>query len=283
MSIDTSWLGDQFGSLDKIELLASGGQKWTFACIHEVHGDCVLKVVKPGQEGRIDRELEAVQRIPEGPSVPPLYEAGQLQSQMGPIIWTIEARIPGRTLEDMLQDGPLGEERLLSLARDLLQVAVAAENASVVHRDIKPANIIVDEEGRAWLLDFGITRILDLESRTRTDAFMGPHSPGYGAPEQFRNRKSEIDGRTDLFGIGVVLYESASGSNPFLSGASDHSEVLQRTETLELPPLDLDWDHDGQFADFVLSLVQKYPYKRPKSCQFALEWLEELIEEFEAD
>jgi serine/threonine protein kinase len=275
--IDIAWLADQFDDLVGLELKGVGGQRWTFKCNHPSHGDCALKVIKPGREGRLDRELEAISRIPECPNIPVPFSVGSINSPIGPLVWILEQFIDGQPLNRIIDGGILSCSEALRLGQDLLAVVSMAEAENVVHRDIKPENIIVDAEGKTWLLDFGITRVLDLESRTRSDALMGPHSPGYGAPEQFRNRKSEIDGRSDLFGIGVVLYEAVTGRNPFREGATDRAEILNRVETNELPPLDLDWDPNKLFAAFIVALTQKYPHQRPRSCAEAKDWFDEIV------
>ena len=88
---------------------------------------------------------------------------------------------------------------------------------------------MVDRNGEYWLLDFGIARHLDKESITASGAMFGPASAGYAPPEQFRNIKTEIDIRTDLFAIGVVAYEALTGSHPFLQGAKDRVDAYRRT------------------------------------------------------
>jgi serine/threonine-protein kinase len=165
------------------------------------------------------------------------------------------------------------------LSLDLISTTKDAENVDVVHRDIKPKNIVIDHRGNAWLLDFGIARVLDLESKTRTSAHQGPHSPGYSAPEQFRYEKRKITGRSDLFAVGVVLYESAIGTNPFREGADNADEARRRVAEEPLPRLNLVWDVDNKFSDFVASLTQKYPHQRPRSCAEAHSWLLEIVDD----
>jgi len=279
MTVDLTWLYDRFPLLSECEPLQPGGQKWVYRCEHREIGPCVLKIIKPGAAQRLDRELEAVRRLDQLSScnVPQVYDVGIIDSQMGPLIWLLEQYVEGTDLFEVLGQSPLSRDQVLNLALDLVSVAEEAESVNVVHRDIKPRNIKIDPDGKAWLLDFGIVRILDLESRTRSDAVVGPHSPGYSAPEQFRYQKRAIDGRSDLFAIGVVLYESAMGVNPFIEGARDRREVLRRVENDPLPRLELEWDVGGLFSDFVSALTQKYPYQRPRSCTEASHWLNDII------
>lgn len=275
MKVDVGWLDQQFPNLSRIEPLDTGGQKWVFRCVDSVRGPCVLKMMKPGAIDYLDREFEAVRRL-SSDHVPQIYKIGSLDSQVGQLIWFIEQYVDGNVLSSLLAFGPLDKDLILSLGLDLLSAARDAESVKVVHRDIKPDNVIVDPTGKAWLLDFGIARILDLASKTRTDAVVGPHTPGYSAPEQFRYQKHQITGRSDLFAIGVVLFECATGVNPFLSGARDRLEVLNRVEQMPLPRLDLDWDVDKQFADIVQVLTQKFVFQRPSSCEEAFTWMSEI-------
>lgn len=281
--MNINWVAQEFPELKNLRQLPQSGQRWVYKADHAQYGEVVLKLVKPGSEQYIDRELEAVQRVTDLSvgNVPMVHTANILQSSMGPLIYLIEQYIDGESLTDRLAKGPLSKDELLSLAWDLVSAAANAESVSVVHRDIKPPNIKIDSSGKAWLLDFGIVRILDLDSVTRTDAIQGPHSPGYSAPEQFRYDKRAIDGRADLFAIGVVIYESATGANPFLLGAQSKAEVLARVEQLPLQKLSLSWDIDNKFADFVSSITQKPVWQRPENCQEALSWLEEIIGELQ--
>lgn len=274
MNINVDWLSKQFKNITDVQLLGEGGQKWVFTCYHSQYKKNVLKLIKPGGEQRLEREIEAVKRVPR--CVPTIHEIGVIATDLGRLVWILEDYVDGISLLELLRKGPLDKTVALKLTNDLLCAVADAEAKNVVHRDIKPDNIKIDKEGKAWLLDFGIARILDMESETRTDAISGPHSPGYGAPEQFRNRKKDIDGRTDLFAIGVTVYESVTGGNPFIQGARDRLEILRRVELMPLPRLNLCWDINGAFGEFISSLTQKYPYQRPRSCKEAYEWFQEI-------
>ena len=280
MKFDVEWLAGNFPQLSAITPLKHGGQKWVFSCECSRRGACVLKLLKPGASGYLDREFEAVKRV-SSQNVPSIFESGVVDSQTGSLVWLLEERVDGEDLSTLLKQGPLSREQILALALHLTSAARDAEAVLVVHRDIKPANIIIDTSGKAWLLDFGIARILDLKSKTKDGALVGPHSPGYSAPEQFRYQKRKIDGRSDLFAIGVVLYESATGVNPFIYGARDRVEILRRVERQMLPQLKLPWDTKDEFGDFVSACAQKSPHQRPSNCEEALEWLGEIVGKLE--
>ena len=160
-------------------------------------------------------------------------------------------------------------------ADQILETLVAAGAVGVVHRDIKPANVIIDSACDAWLIDFGIARHLGLLSVTPTSAFMGPHSPGYAPPEQFANSKLDIDSRADLFALGVTLYESLEGTNPYMAGAASVDEVLTRVASMDLPRVTARDGVSSGLADLIQSMTRRPLSQRPASAAEALEWLRE--------
>lgn len=220
--------------------------------------------------------LRSAGQLVECDRVPRVYETGSFATPIGECIWLREQRVQGTTLRTRLNAGALDFGSVIRLGIQLLSTLAQAESKRIVHRDIKPENVMVDDSGNFWLLDFGLARHLDLESLTATRHHFGVGTFGYSAPEQMRNRKREIDGRADLFAVGVLLYECATGSNPFLVGARDQLEVLRRVEQQPLPGLQIPADRDGAFADLVAAIVQKYPTQRPRSVAEALTWMTEI-------
>ena len=275
--MDMSWIAAQFPLLSGLQPLAQGGQKIVFAAQHAIDGDVVLKLLLRSSDGqRLEREVLAGQLV-ECERVPRVFETGELDTQLGRCIWLREQRVSGMTLRTRLvRSGALDFTSLLRLGVQLLSTLAHAEAKRIVHRDIKPENLMIDTSGSFWLLDFGLARHLDLESLTATKMPWGMGTLGYSPPEQLRNRKREIDGRTDLFAVGVLLHECATGTNLFRDGASDELEILRRVETLAMPRLQLADDHGGALADLVSALVQKYPTQRPRTVADALAWIREL-------
>jgi serine/threonine-protein kinase len=155
----------------------------------------------------------------------------------------------------------------------LLRAAADFEQIKIVHRDIKPENIMIGRDGKIWILDFGIARHLNLSSLTPTGGF-GIGTIGYAPPEQYRNLKTEIDGRADLFAVGIVVHESLTGSHFYLQGAQDVLAVIHKMDRLDLPRLAMAEDPTNQFADFIASLCQRFPSRRPRSAAEAVAWYE---------
>jgi len=211
--------------------------------------------------------------------IPDTYEVGTADSPTGEVLWVRERLIRGQNLRGVLAHGPLSGDQVIRAAMDLLDVLAAAEQLSIVHRDVKPDNVIAAEDGSFWLIDFGLARHLDLASITATGLPFGVGTPGYAPPEQFRNRKPEIDGRADLFGLGVTLYESIEGANPFRANARDNLEILRRTETTALPSITRAIVRGGGFADLIQAMTRTRPSHRPESVAYAREWLESILDE----
>lgn len=270
--LSLSELEEQIPAVRHLQALATGGQKDVYLGEHSEFGRVVVKITRGSSPDRAVREVKAVQAL-SSPHVPKVFGVGSLASPGSSVIYTIEQYISGRTLRHMLSErSRLPLRACLHLLGSLLETAVEMERVHIVHRDIKPENIMYDDSGVVWLLDFGIARVLDLTSLTDSQARFGPHTAGYAAPEQFRNRKQDIDIRADLFSIGVVAYESLSGRNPFRENARSPLEVLTRTETIVLDPLRLEGDTQGQLSGFIGVLCHRYPSRRPPSAQTASNW-----------
>jgi serine/threonine protein kinase len=232
-----------------------------------------LKLIKPTTQDvdRTLREIEAVARL-DSDFVPKVIDHGTRTIGDDERIYLAEHFIDGGSYRARLHaDTKPDPTFVLGLAAALLLACRDFEDASLVHRDIKPENIMVGLDEKIWVIDFGIVRILDQESLTATSRHFGLCTPGYGAPEQLRNLKSQIDTRADLFSVGIVLYESLFGSNPHLTGKRDVLEVIQSMERQDLPPLT---DIDPELSEFIGVLTARFPSRRPRNAHEALRWFE---------
>ena len=180
--------------------------------------------------------------------------------------WLVMERVEGRTLSELVEDGPLPEERALPLARQIAEGLAAAHERGVVHRDLKTENVIVTPEGRAKILDFGLAKRLASASSDRGDPSLTGERQMLGtframAPEQIRG--AEVDGRTDLFAFGVLLYETLTGRSPF---ADPDPAVALRKVCAEdpAPPAQLDKTLSPALSELILRLLEKDPGRRPK-------------------
>jgi WD40 repeat protein len=227
--------------------------------------DVALKVMKRGQFSSADacarflREARAAAAL-QNDHIVPVYQAGD----DGSTLYVVMPLLAGRTLADRLKEhGPLPAVELTGLARDLADALVAAHGAGILHRDLKPSNVWLESpSGRARLFDFGLASSVAQQSDqiTLSGQIMG--TPGYMSPEQIEGRVA--DSRSDLFALGCVLYEAASGVRPF-SGpgiyATLRATVEQRVEPLNLRRPDLPADLCGLIEE----LLNKSPAQRPGS------------------
>ncbi len=170
--------------------------------------------------------------------------------------------IDGQPLSGRLETGPLEEAEVVLLAGDVAAALAAAHRAGLVHRDIKPANVIVTEPGQARLIDFGLAAAG--AAPVSTDVFVGTFD--YCAPEQTGMLARPVDGRTDLYALGVVMYECATGELPFQ--AEDVGELLAMHATVRArDPRQLRADLSPPLAELILRLLAKDPDDRVQTAQ----------------
>ncbi len=136
------------------------------------------------------------------------------------------AYIEGKSLSQVIKEGKLTIERSVSLVMQICEGLHKAHKSGVVHRDIKPGNIIVDRENKARILDFGLATVLGEEKLTKTGSTLG--TMGYMSPEQIEGK--QVDHRSDLFSVGVILYEMLTGRRPF-EGDNDAAVARSITDT----------------------------------------------------
>ena len=142
------------------------------------------------------------------PNIIIIYDIGK----SGHLVYMAMEYIEGRELREMLTDGkPLPIVQAIDIAAQVGEGLAYAHQHQVVHRDIKPANILITAEGRAKIADFGIARMRSSETRTQTGIILG--SPKYISPEQVVGKRA--DHRSDIFSLGVILYQCLTGATPF--------------------------------------------------------------------
>lgn len=258
---------------EKIELMARGGQKIVFDGVHNSYGETVIKLYFQLNDPRSLREIQ-IERDLNLSMVPKIYETGTIEYEGTETLYIIEQKVKGTELRKVLESGKrFSLEEAVTFLEQGLEFIACIENKGIVHRDIKPENIIRADDGKIFFLDFGIARILGADSLTRTGAMMGPHTPGYAAPEQFNNLKKEIDSRADIFSLGVVTYECITGKNPFREGSINALEVLQKTETITPVQYSIKGDTQSQFMALLGAMMGKYPSRRPRTAKQAIDWL----------
>ena len=161
----------------------------------------------PSARQRFLREAQAVAQL-DHPNVATIYEIGETE---GGRVFLALAFYEGKTLQQKLEQGPLPLAEALDIARQIARGLAAAHHRQIVHRDIKPANVMVLPDGTVKLLDFGLAKLAG--ATTVTQPSTSPGTPAYKSPEQTLGEK--VDSRSDLWALGVVLYEMVTGRVPF--------------------------------------------------------------------
>ncbi len=187
--------------------------------------------------------------------------------------YLVMEHVEGTDLAQRIAAGPMPLEEALTIG---VQVALALEEAhskGVVHRDVKPSNIMVDREGQALVADFGIARSEELPSQTGTGELWG--AVHYMAPERFDGKS---DARSDIYALGVVLYEMLSGRRPF--DGTEKFEVIRQIMDADAPAVsEVRADLPPAVCSLVTSCLAKAPEERPKDALEVRRALESVLSE----
>ncbi|MBF9071026.1 Stk1 family PASTA domain-containing Ser/Thr kinase [Streptacidiphilus fuscans] len=195
-----------------------------------------LKVMHPGFAAdpdfvqRFIREAKAVARLSH-PNVVGVYDQGEDHTSVPPAVFLAMEFVPGWTLRDLLRDrGALSPRTTLDILEPVLAALGAAHRAGLVHRDVKPENVLLTEDGRVKVADFGLVRAVNGQTAATTQQVMGTVS--YLAPEQIES--GAADPRSDVYACGVMLYEMLTGSKPH-TGESPMQVIFQHL-SVDVPP-----------------------------------------------
>ena len=179
--------------------------------------------------------------------------------------------IKGSSLAQLIdQEGPFNEKRMVRLSRQILSALAEAHEHQIIHRDIKPANILVNQRGDAVVTDFGIAKLLSGSSLTSSGMFLG--TLRYSSPEQFQGRK--VDSRADLYALGLVMYEMATGKLAF-DGEDTAAIINQQLNVLPQSPRELNPDLPAYLSDIILTALAKDPDQRFASARAMIQALDQ--------
>lgn len=182
--------------------------------------------------------------------------------------------IKGGTLADILSErAPLPPVEVLAIAAKLGSALAEAHSRNVLHRDIKPGNILIDEDGEPFLADFGLARLIGEHGLTRHGVFVG--TPHYASPEQVT--LDPLDERSDVYALGLVIFEMATGKRPF--EADTVAEVLAMQRSASPPnPASITPEIPGELAALTLRCLAKNPADRVASARELEEALRRIAE-----
>ncbi|MDP9236731.1 MAG: alpha/beta fold hydrolase [Chloroflexota bacterium] len=261
--------------------LGEGGQKSVYL-VHDnaLDRDCALSMVKsellePDDLERLRREAQAMARLGAHSNIVTVHDIGEEDGKP----YLVCEYVPAGELRRHLRDAgaPLSLERALAIAADIARALAVAHGRGVIHRDVKPANVWLCDDGSAKLGDFGLAFSLDRTRMTLPGSAMGTAT--YMSPEQARGEPA--DARTDLYALGVMLYEMVCGRPPFLgddplSVISQHASVAPAAPALHAPGL------PPPLNDLILRLLAKPPDLRPASAALVLDELRAIAESLRA-
>ena len=252
----TAMIGRTIGKYRIVGQLGRGGAGIVYKAVDETLGrDVAVKTLNPDLANtevmsRFRAEATILAKL-NHPQIATIFE---LFRSEGDLLMVMEF-VRGETLDKVSERlGAIAPDRAAYLIDLILSALEHAHRAGVVHRDIKPANVMVTDEGGIKIMDFGIARVLGAEQKTIDFRLMG--TPAYMSPEQVVGE--EVDGRSDLYSVGVLFYRLLTGALPF--NADTALGMLQRQIRDNPTPLD---EHQPNLPDWCDEIVQRALAKTP--------------------
>ena len=266
----------RFGEYDVLEELARGGMGVVYRARDlKLNREVALKVVlagigsSPNDLARFRSEAETVANLRHA-NIVQIFEIGEAEGR--PYL-TLEYA-PNGTLTDWAGGNPVAAWRAAEMVRTLAGAVHYAHQQQVIHRDLKPANVLLSADGQPKLTDFGLAKRLDLDDgQTRIGDILG--TPAYMSPEQASGVR-DVGPSTDIFALGVILYELITGRVPF-SGVTT-AETLEQIKTLQpISPRSLLTNIPRDLETICLKCMEKSPRDRYESAEHLVDDLQRFI------
>ncbi len=258
--------GDTFAHYEILEKIGAGGMGEVYrARDNRLNRDVAVKILPANmaesneRRARFKREASTIAAL-KHPNIVTIYS---VEESDGTHFITMEL-VEGKTLAEIIPETGLTLEKFLDVSIPLADALTSAHEQGVVHRDLKPANIMFDAEGRVKILDFGLAKLTEevsedgatvtSDGRTMAGQMMG--TLAYMSPEQAEG--AHVDHRSDLFSLGVVFYQMATGTQPFLGPTfvSTLSAILKDTPP---PVVDRNQTHPGPWEESLSGVWTRSP------------------------
>ena len=275
-------IGQTLGHYHIFDKIGEGGMGVVYRAHDEqLDRDVAIKILRPGSLGddsarkRFRKEAFALARL-NHPNIETVYE---FDTQGGVDFLVLEC-LTGTTLKDRIGRSPLTEKEIAHLGTQITEALQEAHERKIIHRDLTPRNILVTPKGQAKVLDFGLAKFLQPESEVSTaDALsstaLAAGTLPYMSPEQLRTEPA--DERSDIYAMGVVLYEMATGKHPFAGkvGSALSEDILHKQP---LQPGRIRPDISMRLEEVILKCLEKEPGNRYQSAKELIVDLRRLVD-----
>jgi eukaryotic-like serine/threonine-protein kinase len=258
-------LGTTVGRFVLLDYLGSGGFGEVYSASDpDLLRTVAIKILKPDayavreQEQRFIREARAISAL-NHPNIVTIHEVVRTENFLAIVM----ELIAGQTMRQK-SAAPVPSVGLLDIGRQVADALTVAHAAGIIHRDIKPENVMVMPDGRVKLLDFGLAKSPDFSHSLASirSGFAG--TPRYMSPEHFRSEP--LTAKSDIFALGLVLYEASTGAHPFSVGSP--FEILHAIATVEPePPSSRTAAIEPAFNSLILAMLRKEPAQRPSAAE----------------
>ncbi len=269
-------LGNRYEIMEKI---GTGGMGDVYkAHCHKLDRIVAIKILKKEYNGdnnfirKFKRESLAAASISH-PNIVSIYDVGTEVIDDSDVHYIVMEYIDGKTLKEIISEtGRLKKSRALSYTVQICEALKTAHQKGIIHRDIKSQNIMVTKDDRVKVTDFGIARIVDSATVTATNAIMG--SVHYFSPEQARG--SKVDNRSDIYSLGIVLYEMLTGKLPFEAENPVTVALMQVQTDMPRPSL-LNPEVDEDVDNLVLNMTWKKPEDRYRDASEIIRAIKDIL------
>ena len=256
---------EKIGKYNIIEMLGKGAMGVVYKALDpDINREVAVKTIRfdisDGDDeemmGRFIREAQAAGKL-DHPNIATIYDVGREKD----LTYIVMQYIKGQSLQQLIaKKKKFSPKEINDILIPLCEALEYAHQHGIIHRDIKPANILIDLKGKPNVVDFGVARV---ETSTLTQSGMTVGTPSYMSPEQIMGKR--VDNRADIFSLGVILYELASGQRPFSGG--NVSTLMYKIVNEEPPHItEVEKSLPANYENIVEKALAKDPKERFQSC-----------------